>query len=203
VIGGLFMEIYILQYGREDDPEKIIDWIKEKTHPTPGEHLYLSKRYALRLWLHLAVSLHNINQKVVLPLTLWMMLQDYRGLSRMGRELSSFVGLAPSLRSYDIRREELIRGGTAEIEKITTSGRFLATIDNYTHQYGSSTLSLKRKTQYHLPTYTVAAIIEWPQAIDVQVDMREFTDGSLLASVPDSAEALKAFQQIVSIFSSR
>ena len=87
--------------------------------------------YTLPFWLHLAVTLHQLNQKVTGPLTLWMFLQEYRGLSRLGRTMANLVGLAASLRHYDKIRTTLLAEASDQIAEITSKGRCLIAFDNY------------------------------------------------------------------------
>jgi hypothetical protein len=195
------MEMYILQFGKADDVADL-KHIIEKDYTAMPEFLFdINKRYTLPLWLHLAVALHNVNQQVVFPLTLWMMLQEYRGLSRLGRVFCNYVGLAPSLRCYDTIKNDLLRLATQRIADITSSGRCIVSIDNYTHQYGSSALTTERKTQYHLPMYTVGAVIEWPESVTVDITRRLLPNGQWLASVPDCVNDLKPFVDLVSFIS--
>jgi hypothetical protein len=195
--GGIFMEIYILQFGKENDVTELKHCLEDGFTKTEELLQHYKQRYSLPLWLHLAVALHNVNQMVVLPLTLWMMLQEYRGLSRLGRVLANYVGLAPSLRTYDTLKNQMLHGATAEIARLTSSGRCILTMDNYAHQYGSSTLTTSRRTQYHLPSYTVGAVIEWPERIDVNISVRKINDGKWLTSVPEKVDDLRPFVDIV------
>jgi hypothetical protein len=192
------MEIFILQSGKSEDVSELKDILEEIQTLTPEFTSRTKKRYSLALWLHLAVALHNVNQHVVLPLTLWMMLQEYRGLSRLGRVLCNYVGLAPSLRTYDTIKADLLRSATHQIATITSSGRCIISIDNYTHQYGSSALTTGRRTQYHLPMYTVGAVIEWPSDVNVNIERRLLPNGQWLASLPESINDLKPFVSDVS-----
>ena len=122
-----------------------------------------------------------------------MMLQEYRGLSRLGRVFCNYVGLSPSLRCYDTIKADLLRSGTQQIANITSSGRCLISMDNYTHQYGSSGLTTGRRTQYHLPMYTVGAVIEWPSSVNVDIERRLLPNGQWLASIPESINDLQPF----------
>jgi hypothetical protein len=123
-----------------------------------------------------------------------MMLLEYRGLSRLGRQLCNYVGLAPSLVNYDTIKNQFIIDGTEKIAEITTSARAIVAFDNYTHQYGSSTLSIDRKTQYHLKTYTVAAVIEWPAEVSIDIGFKVLSNTrQWLTSIPEDVTALEPF----------
>jgi hypothetical protein len=191
------MEVYILQYGKADDVADLQHILEDGSTCTPEFVYGINKRYTLPLWLHIAVALHNVNQQLVLPLTLWMMLQEYRGLSRLGRVFCNYVGLAPSLRCYDTVKSDLLNLATQRIARLTSSGRCIVSIDNYTHRYGSSALTKERKTQYHLPMYTVGGVVEWPEHVTVDIS-RRYNNGQWLASVPESVEDLKPFVDLVS-----
>ena len=193
LVGGMYMELYVLQHGKETDSTELKKLFENKTTLTDAFLARVQKRYSLPLWLHLAVTLHNLNQLVVLPLTMWMMLQEYRGLSRLGRQFCNYVGLSPSLRNYDDLKSRMIQGATAEVARTTSSGRCIVSVDNYTHQYGSSALTTRRRTQYHLPTYTVGAVIEWPSTVEVNIDLRQLANGTWLSSIPEDVQALQTF----------
>jgi hypothetical protein len=199
--GGMLMEIYILQSGKKQDANALLHYYAGKATISAEDIAQMNRKYSLPLWLHIAVTLHNLNQSVVLPLTFWMMLQEYRGLSRMGRQLCNYVGLAPSLPNYDEIKNKLIKVGTNLIDDITTSGRCLVAFDNYTHQYGSSTLRTDRKTQYHLKTYTVAAVIEWPAEVSIDLSFKALSDRrQWVTSIPEDVTALEPFVDEVVLF---
>ena len=98
------MDIFVPQNGKECDQKNYMEWLDDKHVLDLDNQREITKKYSLPLWLHLCITLHNVNQKVVLPLTMWTMLQEYRGLSRLGRQFCIFVGLSPSIRSYDARK---------------------------------------------------------------------------------------------------
>ena len=120
-----------------------------------------------------------------------MLLLEYRGLSRIGRVLQHYVNQAPSSRSYDRFQDELLVTGGHEIFRITASGRCIVVMDNYTHRYSSSSLTMDRETQYHLPTCTVGAVVAWPEDLDIKFDFVQPEDGVYLASVPANINDLK------------
>ena len=146
------MELFILQTGKNSDVIELTRLLQTKTKATDVFLSKTRKRYNLPLWLHMASTLHQINQQVKWPLSLWMMLLEYRGLSRIGRILQNFVGQAPSSRTYDSVQDDLLLSAEKEIKTVTESGKCIIAIDNYTHRYGSSALTSERETQYHLPT---------------------------------------------------
>ena len=148
------MELFIFQTGQASDSNTIRKCWEGKYLISDPYRLHLIKRYALPFWMHLAQTLHSLNQKVVNPLTLWLLLQEYRGLSRIGRILSNYVGLAPSLRTYDKIKRDLLRSAEEDVRRIINSGYCLVAADNYTHSYRSAKLSPTQTTQYHQPNYT-------------------------------------------------
>jgi hypothetical protein len=169
--GGLLMEIFIVQTGKAVDLHLISGCYDEKKSIALSEDKKkeLEKRFTLPFWLFLASTLHQINQKVIYPLTLWTMLLEFRGLSRLGRILSNYCNLAPSIRTYDAVRNRLLNDASQEIESITESGSCVFAIDNYTHLFGTSSLRLTGQKQYQTPTYTVGALIQWPTTFKISL----------------------------------
>jgi hypothetical protein len=195
--GGKLMEIYILQYGKGGDCIPLQKALEGTHDLTDYFKTNLIKTYTLPFWLHLAVTLHQLNQQVTGPLTLWMLLQEYRGLSRLGRAMANYVGLAPSLRNYDKVRSALLEDATLQIAEITSSGRCLVAFDNYTHQYGTPALTTDRKVPYFQARFTVGAVIEWPPEATTDINFIVLKDKTYLTSVPASVQDLKLFEDKV------
>ena len=96
------MELYILQMGKSADAAQLTKVLQRNDTFTAEEKQQLSYKYRLVAWMHLAIASHAVNSKCIYPITLRSMLQEYRGLSRIGRGLAASVGLAPSLRATTI-----------------------------------------------------------------------------------------------------
>ena len=77
------MELFILQSGKTKDVGLLMKLLDSKSKALDPFLLITRKRYNLPLWLHMASALHQINQQVIWPLSLWMLLLEYRGLSRI------------------------------------------------------------------------------------------------------------------------
>ena len=191
------MELYILHYGKGGDCEPLWKALQGSHDLTAFFHSDILKTYNLPFWLHLAVTLHQLNQKVTGPLTLWMFLQEYRGLSRLGRTMANLVGLAASLRHYDKIRTTLLAEASNQIAEITSKGRCLIAFDNYTHQYGSPALTHSRAVPYFQARFTVGAVIEWPTTATTSIDFLLLPQKTYLASVPSTIEDFNVFEDQV------
>jgi hypothetical protein len=193
------MELFILQYGKGPDIELIEEAIAKKKNRLPEEAFKkFQKRYSLPFWLHLATSLHSMNQQVIYPLAMWMLLEEYRGLSRLGRVLANYVGLAPAAKTFDNIHEKLSKQAANEISTIASTGRCITCFDNYTHQYGSPSLRTDRSTQYFLPTFTVGAIVQWPDFVNIDLSFCKSNVAKIyLASVPSSMKDLAHYEATV------
>jgi hypothetical protein len=154
----------------------------------------LQKRYVMSFWLHLAQTLHHLSQKVVCPLALWTLLLEFRGLSRVGKTMLNYSGLAPSVRTVDTLKGELLMKQSADLQFIVDHHVFICALDNYTHVYGSPSISMNRDTQYHNPLFSVVAVVELTKQFASKFIAHA---GSYFASLPPAAIDLKANQQEV------
>jgi len=161
------------------------------------EMLKLSKRYVMPFWLHLSHVIYQMNQKVVFPLALWVLLLEFRGLSRIGKTLLSFTGISPSIRTVDRIKEDLLIQQIHELANIVKQEVFICALDNYTHVYGSPSITSARDTQYHNPLYTVVAIVKIP--VQFECSLRLMDNGEFLCSLPASVLALQALQKQVAL----
>ena len=146
-------------------------------------------------WLHLSHVIHQMNQKVVFPLALWVLLLEFRGLSRIGKTLLSFTGVSPSIRTVDRIKEDLLVQQTYDLAKIVKTEVFICALDNYTHVYGSPAITTARDTQYHNPLYTVVAIVKIP--VQFECSLRLMDNGEFLCSLPPSVLTLQGLQKQV------
>jgi len=72
---------------------------------------------------------------------------------------------------------------------------FICALDNYTHVYGSPTITRSRDTQYHNPLYTVVAIIKIPQQFESI--LRPMGLGEFMCSLPASVLTLEGLRDQV------
>ena len=193
--GGQLLELFIVQHGRDRDSKRMTASLKFQLVFLPEELTLLHKRYVMPFWLHLSHVVHQMNQKVVFPLALWVLLLEFRGLSRIGKTLLSFTGMSPSIRTVDRIKEDLLVQQSLDLQKIVNTEVFICALDNYTHVYGSPTITRSRDTQYHNPLYTVVAIIKIPQQFESI--LRPMGLGEFMCSLPASVLTLEGLRDQV------
>jgi hypothetical protein len=76
----------------------------------------------------------------------------------MGRALTATFGGVPAVRSYDVKKANLVASYTKKVVDMVRNNRGILTFDNYCHVYGSSNLSVNRETAYTKANYTVVAV---------------------------------------------
>ena len=114
--GGAIMDLFIILFGKEKHSQEIKSAITASIPLSQVRIFSLNQEYTLPFWLHLASTLHSINQKVIYPLGMFTLLLEFRGLSRIGKAISNVVGLAPSVRTVDKLKQELLKLQAFEIK---------------------------------------------------------------------------------------
>jgi len=129
------------------------------------------------------------------------MMQEYRGLSRTGRAITSSVNAGLALSTYDDQKKRLMTKYEREVTNMWHSNNALVTIDNYNHYYNSASLQPigSRETQFIICNWTVAALSRFevpPSKGFGFVTAR----GGYLDSFPSSLKDLSYFFQKVCLF---
>jgi hypothetical protein len=193
------MDVYVYQYGRKASSNQVLKAMKQNVMLSERVIVLINKQYAMSFWLHLAKSLHEMNQKVIYPLALFTLLLEFRGLSRIGKSICNYAGLSPTVRTIDKVKESLLVAQKKEISELIESEIFMIAADNYTHIYGSPSITTSRDTQYHNPMYSVVALVKIP--IQVPANLIPLTGVTYASSVPSSIADLRVFEQDVSFVS--
>src|ERR1700704_3636423 len=102
--------------------------------------------------------MHQINQKCTKPLAYWTMLQEYRGLSRQGREINSAVDASLPLTTYDTFKKAERKRYTEKIDESLALNFGILISDNYSHVYAGTGMSLERGVPYVPCNWTVNAV---------------------------------------------
>jgi len=164
--GGVLMDYYILLFGSRADIQ-ILN--RELTRRPDDEFGYdteaMFKSYASFFWFYAAQSLYAANQKCNRHLLHLTQQFEYRGLSRIGRQLGSFFGVFPAFRNQDIRKGKLTDIYIKKVTEIVETNSGILTWDNYCHQYGSPTPSVSREINYKQANYTVVAVTAYNFAV--------------------------------------
>jgi hypothetical protein len=116
------------------------------------------------------------------------MLQEYRGLSRVGRMFNAAVSATLPLSTYDNYKKKLCASYTQTLASFVSRNRALFTLDNYNHFYNTPTLMAPgvRSTQYQTCNYTVVALSRFEQSLPDSLDLGfvEISKQSHLESFP-------------------
>src|SRR5690349_20536515 len=89
--GGLLFENYVISHGTEADSNLVLQHVTSGVAFTSDEELHY---YTIK-WMH------EVNYKCVAPMGYWDSVLEYRGVSRIGRQLSSALKLSLPLTTYD------------------------------------------------------------------------------------------------------
>jgi hypothetical protein len=159
------------------------------------------KCYSACFWFYAAKSLYAANQKcncLLLHLTHQF---EYRGLSRVGRQLGSYFGIFPAFRNQDIRKAEFTSTYTEKVLEMIENNNGILTWDNYCHWYGSPTPSAGSTINYKQANYTVVAVtaytfLERPSFVWRYLD----NVNTVVVSVPRDPAALLPVKALVSYY---
>jgi hypothetical protein len=195
------MDLFIILFGKENHSRELKSAVTASIPLKRERILLLNKQYSFPFWLHLAITLHSINQKVVYPLGMFTLLLEFRGLSRIGRAISHFVGVAPTVRTVDKIKQHLLKLQAFEIQDMIKNSICIVTLDNYSHVYGSSSISTSRNTQFLLQNYSVVALVKVPKQIHVNyIQLKSSGKSTFLASLPSSFADLKVYEYEVGFY---
>lgn len=204
IYGGLLMENYMLSNSRETDFQKLSNALKTNTKLHEDVNQSLLARYAQGFWVDCLIKVHNVNQKCSLPLVYWMMLMEFRGLSRMGREICHRGRIGLPLRTYDENKQELISRYDNNLLNMLLRGDGIVAFDNFAKYFRASSLSTKRDTQYHLKNVTVVGVVslqntekiikEFVPLHDPRLSVLQLQKDIPLASLPKELIDLQIYQ---------
>ena len=97
--GGALFEHYILTRGKTSHAQLLERALHNSVPLTPEDCELFQEHYSLLFWFDSIRHMHQLNQKCARPLAIWTMLQEYRGLSRIGRHINSSVDIALPIRA--------------------------------------------------------------------------------------------------------
>ncbi len=156
--GGVLMDYYILLFGTKKDILLLTRQLVKKDDEDIGyDPEVMFKSYASFFWFYAAQSLYAAKQKCNRHLLHPTQQFEYRGLSRVGRQLGSFFGVFPAFRNQDIRKATLTSAYNKKVTETVENNDGIVTWYNYCHQYGSPTPSAAREISYKQANYTVVA----------------------------------------------
>lgn len=153
------MEHYILEKGRRQDYNLLLRIINQKKKLSEEKKQEFINRYVQPFWLECLHKLHSANQKCTEPLVYWMMLLEYRGLSRNGRQICYQTGIGPSLRTYDDMKAKVKKEYLKWIQDVIDHRHGIVAYDNFAKNYRAADMHPDRKTPYHLKNVTVVGMV--------------------------------------------
>ena len=157
----------------------------------------LNKKYNLPFWFDLVKTLHDVNQKCTLPLVYWGLLIEYRGLSRIGRELQHSVGLGLDQRTYGRTKARLLQDYTRGVQTIVNNRECVITFDNYNHIWRKLDLRQNRTGAYATANFTVCGVSQLPPGHNVPLLLEEYWDDTQLTLLVSSQIHLQSFSGTV------
>jgi len=157
--GGVLFDYYILLFGTRKDISLLTKHLT-KSHDEDvgydGEEMF--KGYDASFWFYAAKSLYAANQKCSCHLLHLTHQFEYRGLSRVGRQLGAYFGVFPAFRNQEIRKAQFTGSYTDKVLEIVEKNDGILTWDNYCHWYGSPTPTASTAINYKQANYTVVAV---------------------------------------------
>ena len=194
------MEFFIVLHGSRSDVDILRDSSATGTALTEDVRNSLLRKYFLRFWYDSIKLMHEINPKCTRPLVFLGMLQEYRGLSRMGRLIGHMMGMNLDLRTYDRLKKKLIEEYLEELQATLNKRDGTFAFDNYAHTYRGTSLSVSRETQYYSGNYTVVGLVTLPvgHKIPKETVYLPLKDNRIgVASLPSELIWLRVFEKKV------
>lgn len=193
------MDYYILLFGSRVDIELLNRELTRKPEEDFGyDAEAMFKSYASFFWFYAAQSLYAANQKCNRHILHLSQQFEYRGLSRVGRQLGSFFGVFPAFRNQDIRKAKLTETYNKKVINIVENNDGILTWDNYCHQYGSPTPSVSRDINYKQANYTVVAVTAYNFTVRPSFVWRYLDNvNTVVVSVPRDPAALLPVKPLV------
>lgn len=197
------MEHYILENGKRNDHTFLMRHLKAKKILCEKKQEEMLNRYVQPFWLDTLHKLHSANQKCTEPLVYWMMLLEYRGLSRNGRQICHQTGVGPSLTTYDDMKARVKKEYLKWIQDVIDHRHGIVAFDNYAKNWRAVDLKTDRKTPYHLKNVTVVGMVRLTDSSKIYRELvpLSHSDSKIqqrigkypLASLPSDLSVLKAY----------
>jgi hypothetical protein len=194
------MDFYILLFGTKKDITLLRKHMSHKDEDVVYDSQAIFKSYSSFFWFYAAQSLYSANQKCNRHLLHLTQQFEYRGLSRVGRQLGSYFGVFPAFRNQEIRKAQFAASYTKKIQEMVENNDGIITWDNYCHQYGSPTPSASRDINYKQANYTVVAVTAYNFHVRPSFVWRYLDDiNTCVVSVPRDPAALLPAKPLVNL----
>ena len=182
--GGLLFEHYILSHGTFKDTKAFIRILEEGSEDGPSDEEYFLSKYTLPFWHNAIQWMHQVNSKCITPLGYWDSIQEYRGVSRVGRQLSSALGLSLPLRTYDRFKEAQTRDYERAWKELLTSNGGVMVCDNFNRNWQTHGLRQDQSLPYRSMNLTINAFQAFPDRIVNPYPFKFLNDTEIVPSVP-------------------
>src|SRR3954447_19110330 len=89
------------------------------------------KGYQSYFWYFAAISLYRADCQCSMPLVHFTLMQEYRGLSRIGKSLTSAYGKAPAITTFDSKKRALMNSYVSEVSQVVIENNGIIAFDNW------------------------------------------------------------------------
>lgn len=195
--GGILFEVFVLRLSNQSTHDSLMKLIREKTESSftilQNQELKnkLKTTFMLPFWFHIIRTSASLNRKRNKALAQWTLMLEYRGLSRFGIEILAACKVATHPRTHDRKRNNRLLNYDNDNKRIILQGKAVIAIDNYSHFYGSATISLNRPNQLLLANNTVAglSVLRTP----LELNFIHTPSGEIRPSVPRHRDVLATY----------
>jgi hypothetical protein len=159
--GGLLFEYYLLIYGSPGIVQILANRRQEGTPCSREENDRLQDEYSLSFWYWLCVGMHMVNRKCTHPLAHWSLIQEYRGLSLVGRQIEAALGASLDRRTYTRIKTKYLTTYDEFVADLHSRNVGIIVSDNYNHNWRLEGLRLDTQ----LPFASVNLMVNAVQAL--------------------------------------
>ena len=198
--GGALFDYFILIHGSEKD-SRMVRTCSVRAD-IEYEHFRVLKSYQSYFWYYAAISLYRANSRCSMPLVHFTLMQEYRGLSRIGKSLTAAYGGAPAINTFDRKKRILMNTYVSDVSQMVAENNGIVAFDNWCNVYGSPNLSTSRDTAYLKANYTVVGVTKYQFIQRPSFMFTMLNPHMALASVPQLVTDLEEFEAQVSHFHS-
>lgn len=196
-VGGILFELFFLRISNRKTHDAFVKLVKQKDEKkftilqNQNFKSAILSTFTLPFWFHVINVSASINRKRNQALAQWTLMLEYRGLSRFGIEILSACKVATHPRTHDRIRNNRLLIYDNENKRIISEGKAVIAIDNYSHFYGSATISLNRSNQLLLANNTVGGLSVLRTLLNL--DFVYTRAGNVLPSVPSERVVLATY----------
>ena len=145
--GGILFESFIMREAPPKIYAAFLSLYKQKAETNLPISVNLDlqekiiKRFAIPFWFYIIQTIASIHRTKNKPLAQFTLNLEFRGLSRFGIEILHACGVASHPTTHDRKRNERLVAYDEENKRIVLQGKAMIAVDNYSHFYGSATVS--------------------------------------------------------------